>query len=898
VGTGSALTKWFDEENNIEYLYAGTSSPGVVFRYDPANDQWDAVQALNPNDQTLTINNMKTINNVIWVTTGSNTVDGGVWKSVDGLTFGVVSGITGQHARGIAGASEGTVYFGSSDGKIYSYKDNIFSSRAELQNIGSSIYDIDIFGDTLLAATGAQGRIYAIDLSTFNNIIVFSGTESYISHLHIKDAATVTSPDDAMIFAGSGENTTIYRALSADYAFVKSFASFGRDINFVGQVDSTSLVDSDDAQGVSGTTVVIAASSDLFKYSSPGWEFLYQHDEAIRDVEQYFNNGVQGVWVISDNKITKWTAERTTKTVFLRLSDKAGNVSRQPDTTTICPTDTVELCCDYAYALNIQDLQNFVNESRIVEVSEYGEILFTYDSPNTSNFYSADQIDEEVGIYTSDIFNGSNDLVSWKSISWESTEPTGTEVNVQIRSGVSEDDCANAEWTANLVKNEVDLVALEHVTDQYIQFRAILTSQVRDVTPTLTSVTLRNITAQSSHFFTTNFIMPSRPIKGLLTANTFIPVSADIIFGINTKDTTDFGDYQIIEPNRLFTTTQGQFGDNLRIGAKLLSPNIPQIEASNNPGDPYDESSFICTIEYIYENIDAVSHDYHFRAHFYNDVYRTQLVYTFFTGNDQTGWAIGAGAINAFPSTGVTIAPSTSQTISFTPGTLVDTDQKWYITVDAWNGSSYETVIDSYSYICADCNITNENGVIGEYYAVGAGIGKVPDYSLLTPDATAVDSHFNFDFPAGNSWITTDGVDLGSDFVDMFAARWRGRILITTAGIYEFTIISDDGSKMFIDFIEVIDRDGYQNSETETRGSATLSIGYHDFEMQYFNSLGPNVLKLYWKYPGSSTDVIVPATRFFHAVTSEYCEESVPRIMNFGVLFELENGETVKVNLS
>jgi hypothetical protein len=58
-------------------------------------------------------------------------------------------------------------------------------------------------------------------------------------------------------------------------------------------------------------------------------------------------------------------------------------------------------------------------------------------------------------------------------------------------------------------------------------------------------------------------------------------------------------------------------------------------------------------------------------------------------------------------------------------------------------------------------------------------------------------------------------------------------------------------------------------------------------------------MKLYWTLPGESTAAIIPANRLFHTAASEYCdEENVPRIMNFGVLFELENGETVKVNLN
>lgn len=897
VGSGAVVGTWFDESQNTQFLYAGTSSPAVIFRYDPRVDTWTAIQVIDPLDVNRSINEIKTIKNVIWVTTGSTSsgANGGIYKSTDGLNFVSVAGVTGEQARGIAGSEEGTVYFGSSDGKIYAYKDSVFSTK--YIGIGQSIYSLTLFGDTLIAATGNNGRLYAINLQTDSNLIVFDGSEEYIRYVHVKDAESVTSPQEAMLFAASGNQTVVYRANLSDFGFVKSYSSFGQSIPKVSQVESIALVDPEDSENVTGTTIIAAIGKNLFKYNSTSWEFIYQHDEEINDFVQFFSNGVEGIWIASASKVTKWTAAHSTKTVYLRLKDKAGNISEQPLTggDNTCPNETATVCCDYAYSINIQDLQNFVNESRIVDIDEYGEILFTYDSPNDRIFYAADKIGEEIGIYTSEVFNGSNELVAWKSITWEATEPTGTEVELQIRSSVSQDGVADAEWSTSLVKNSRGFVSLEHITDQYIQFRAILTSSVRDLSPTLTSVTLRNITAQSTHFFTTNFVLPSRPIKGLLTANMFVPISADIVFGINTKNTTDFGDYQLIEPNRLFTSAQGQFGSNLRIGAKLLSPGLTQLTPSNNPGDPYDATSEICSIAFSFTNDTAVTNNYHFRVQFYNDRYRTQLIYTFFSGNDQTGWDYGMGE-NIFPVEGVSLAPSESVSVNFFPGTQVESDQKWYITVDVYDGSSFTTLVDDESYICSSCNIEYSTGLIAQYYKTGlSDLAEIPDFKLYNPDYTLTEENIDFN-QILTDWVTSTGMTL-TGWKYNWAARWRGKLHAPASGDYTFSLSSDDGSKLFVDLEEIINHDGV-HAFTNKQGSVYLSEGLHDIEIQFFQGYGYQGVKLYWLIPGESTEQIIPATQFYHAVASEYCEGTdLPRILNFAILFELENGETVKVNL-
>jgi hypothetical protein len=54
----------------------------------------------------------------------------------------------------------------------------------------------------------------------------------------------------------------------------------------------------------------------------------------------------------------KWTNVLSEKKVYLKVKDKAGNVSSEPE---------IPACA--TYAVNISDLKGFVNESRLVHIN-------------------------------------------------------------------------------------------------------------------------------------------------------------------------------------------------------------------------------------------------------------------------------------------------------------------------------------------------------------------------------------------------------------------------------------------------------------------------------------------------------------------------------------------------
>jgi hypothetical protein len=71
------------------------------------------------------------------------------------------------------------------------------------------------------------------------------------------------------------------------------------------------------------------------------------------------------------------------------------------------------------------------------------------------------------------------------------------------------------------------------------------------------------------------------------------------------------------------------------------------------------------------------------------------------------------------------------------------------------------------------------------------------------------------------------------DIFKWFGVQYRGVISIREAGLYQFRLLSDDGSKLYIDDVLVIDNDGVHDAKSET-GEVSLSKGTHTIRVDYF----------------------------------------------------------------
>jgi hypothetical protein len=78
---------------------------------------------------------------------------------------------------------------------------------------------------------------------------------------------------------------------------------------------------------------------------------------------------------------------------------------------------------------------------------------------------------------------------------------------------------------------------------------------------------------------------------------------------------------------------------------------------------------------------------------------------------------------------------------------------------------------------------------------------------------------------------------------EKFAFEFSGYIKINKDGFYTFYTSSDDGSKLYIDDIEVVDNDG-NHGVVEKMGKAALKKGYHKIKVTYYDAGGGNDLKV------------------------------------------------------
>lgn len=101
---------------------------------------------------------------------------------------------------------------------------------------------------------------------------------------------------------------------------------------------------------------------------------------------------------------------------------------------------------------------------------------------------------------------------------------------------------------------------------------------------------------------------------------------------------------------------------------------------------------------------------------------------------------------------------------------------------------------------------------------------------------------------------------------EKFAFYFSGYIKINDAGIYTFSTLSDDGSKLFIDDMEVVNNDG-DHGAVEKNGKALLKKGYHTICVLYYDGSGGNELKVMIQN-GNGKEEEIPATMLFHKATN------------------------------
>ncbi len=201
-----------------------------------------------------------------------------------------------------------------------------------------------------------------------------------------------------------------------------------------------------------------------------------------------------------------------------------------------------------------------------------------------------------------------------------------------------------------------------------------------------------------------------------------------------------------------------------------------------------------------------------------------------------------AGAEIRFTTDGT--APSESSALYATPIPVVATT-----TVRArafLSGSGASGIIDA-TFVIGDLLTSptvSEPLVPGlRYELITGGYGTIPPFDSLTPDDAGTTPRFALDpSPASTN----------------YGLKFAGYLDITSAGVYEFTIESDDGARLWVGDVLIVDHDHIGLSTKS--GSVGLGAGLHPIALEYFQADGDATLNVTYSGPGLPSGPIPDAS--------------------------------------
>jgi len=134
-------------------------------------------------------------------------------------------------------------------------------------------------------------------------------------------------------------------------------------------------------------------------------------------------------------------------------------------------------------------------------------------------------------------------------------------------------------------------------------------------------------------------------------------------------------------------------------------------------------------------------------------------------------------------------------------------------------------------------------GLRGLYYANAAASG--------TPAINQVDPQINFNWAAASpQGLPADG----------FSARWVGELEVPFSETYTFYPTTDDGVRLWINDVQILDLWANRRSATEAKASIKLTGGQrYPITMEFYNAEGTAVAELRWESPSITKDLIPQA---------------------------------------
>ena len=149
------------------------------------------------------------------------------------------------------------------------------------------------------------------------------------------------------------------------------------------------------------------------------------------------------------------------------------------------------------------------------------------------------------------------------------------------------------------------------------------------------------------------------------------------------------------------------------------------------------------------------------------------------------------------------------------------------------------------------------SGLRGLVYHIKRNRTELPDFEKLKPAGRPIYTS-SLNLPPQSFLEGFPGVTKRNEW---FAIDYTGKFWIANPGMYSFSLLSDDGAKLYIDDQLVIDNDGV-HAPLEKIGAVELAGGLHRIRVSYFQ--GPKYqIALVLKVAGSDRKMHVFSTDDF-----------------------------------
>jgi len=148
------------------------------------------------------------------------------------------------------------------------------------------------------------------------------------------------------------------------------------------------------------------------------------------------------------------------------------------------------------------------------------------------------------------------------------------------------------------------------------------------------------------------------------------------------------------------------------------------------------------------------------------------------------------------------------------------------------------------------------NGLTGKIYMLPANTRVLPDFDTMKPAGTIYTDSINI---PPRSW--SSGFPGLRDRFEWFGIEYTGFFKTNREGEYLFRLLSDDGSKLFVDDTLIINNDGLHGAFPKT-GKVTLDDSKHSIKIQYFQGPRYQIALQLFASVNNSKPEIFPGNNF------------------------------------